>query len=276
MHDPANTPKPERTHQRRRKTSAVDTNLPLNGFEQWCARYKKPLLIAIMVCCVGIGLKAFTLIMADINGYQAKRMIERWEKQDKITSQADLEHAYANIQRAREWAPQYPEFIADEALILRWHASSPTFIDSIEQADTLFRQALSLHEQELEQRPTWPYAWTAYASLKVVLGEIDDDFSRAMHNAFLYGPWESQVQLEIVQAGLMAWPKADKATKKLIFKTLDTAFQGNKFIKELVQLTKDQHVFAIACMMPNHDAYMTYVQQQCAQATTTFRLKHQS
>ena len=69
-------------------------------------RFKKPLLVLCMILCVLVGFSAFKLMMADIKGYQAKRMIVRFEKHNKITSQADLDHAYSNIQSARWWAPK--------------------------------------------------------------------------------------------------------------------------------------------------------------------------
>ena len=244
----------------------------LTKFEEFFSRFKKPILILLIGFCLVIGFISFKLMMADIKGYQAKRMIERWEKHDKITSQEDLDHAYINIEKARWWAPDYPKFIQYEALILKWHATSPEYLDNAVQSGKLLRASLDRYEQELVQRPTWPYAWSAYANTKLMLGEIDEKFAFALDRAFFYGPWESQVQLEIIRTGLSAWPELSLDSKKLVFKTLGYAFQGNKFIKDILSLSKEKNIFAVVCMMPDHEKYMNHIQKQCKQALSTFKL----
>ena len=240
--------------------------IPASKFELFCLKFKKPLLLLLIAICLIVALNAFKLMMADIRGYQAKRMIERWETHDKIGSQEELDHAYNHIEKARWWAAEYPDFIQYEALILKWHATSPEYTESDEQAEALLQGALNLYEEELIQRPTWPYAWSAYANTKLMLGEIDDKFAFALDRAFYYGPWESQIQLEIIKTGFSAWPNASTETKKLIFKTIGHAFQGNAFIGEIIALTKEKRIFALVCMMPEQEKYSSHIQKQCDKA----------
>ncbi len=240
--------------------------------ESFFVKFKKPIIILLALLSLIVTFNAFKLMMADIKGYQAKRMIERWEKKDEITSQADLDYAYEHINAARWYAPEYPKFITYDALIHKWHASSPDYLESPEQRTALLQKALSLYEQEIVQRPTYPYAWTAYANTKMLLGEIDEKFAFAMDRSFYYGPWESQIQFEIIMTGLDAWPALDQDTKKLIFKTFGYAFQGNKFIRDLVKTAEERNIMAVICLKPEKEKYITYVQKRCDKALKSFSI----
>ena len=44
-------------------------------------------------------------------------------------------------------------FIQYEALLLKWQVTSPSYLDSPAQAESLLRRALDLYKQELEQTP---------------------------------------------------------------------------------------------------------------------------
>ena len=227
---------------------------------------KHLILACLMLLAAYIGFQAFLLMMADIKAYQAKRMIIRWETNNQISSQKDLDYAYHAIQSARWYAKDYPDFIAYEALIYKWHASTPEYLESNEQRHQLLKKALTLYVEEIKQRPTWPYAWSSYANTKMLLNEIDDEFTFAMNKAFYYGSWESQIQLEIINTGLDAWPKLQHETKRLIFKTYSYAFQGNKFMKDIVQKADDNNIFNLICLMPDKDKYQTYIQKKCDKA----------
>jgi len=257
---------------RRRSRHSQDTTVE-NFFTKRLTPHKKPILCILILLSLLVIYQAFCLMMADIYAYQTKRMIERWESNGEIQTQASLDHAYSNIRKARNFAPDFPQYIEYDALIRKWHASSINFLpeENPEQAaQALIRQTLGLYEELLVQSPTWPYAWSSYAHTKVLLGEVDEKFAFALDRAFYYGPWESQVQYEIINAGLGAWSKASLETKKLVFKTFGYAFQGNRFMSILIAKAKERNIFAVLCMKPEKDSYTKHVKKECEKALASF------
>jgi tetratricopeptide (TPR) repeat protein len=66
-------------------------------------------------------------------------------------------------------------------------------------------KALELFEQVLATRPTSAHAYANVAVLKYQLGEIDRQFSNALEQALLRGPWETQIQIAAIELGLATW-----------------------------------------------------------------------
>ena len=83
---------------------------------------------------------------------------------------------------------------------------------------THFREALEL-------RPAWPYFWANLALAKAEAGIFDEEFRLAVERAVETGPWERQVQLQMVRLDFVESDRIDPQSRALIERLLQNAAQ---------------------------------------------------
>jgi hypothetical protein len=85
------------------------------------------------------------------------------------------------------------------------------------------RQSLAQYREAAAMRPGSPYVWSGIALLKLRLGDLDFEFYNALERAGRLGPWEPQVQIAMIDAGLAAWKWLSRPGKEWVLAALDRA-----------------------------------------------------
>ncbi len=79
----------------------------------------------------------------------------------------------------------------------------------LESAADYFRQALAV-------RPLWPYSWVYLLIAKDKLGQVDREFREALKRSAQHGPWEPQVQLQVIRSGLRYWSSLGSVERAVV------------------------------------------------------------
>jgi len=89
----------------------------------------------------------------------------------------------------------------------------------------LLNSAAGHFRQALEVRPLWPYGWVNLLAVKDKLGEMDREFNSALRKSAELGPWESRVQLQVVESGLRFWGELGTAERGVVQQKVLDAFK---------------------------------------------------
>lgn len=178
----------------------------------------KPMQWGLCLVVLGLSLASVLLgsrlLMAGLHQYRASVFLSDWEKKRQAPSDAAWQAAEQAMQEAQGWYPAPNADYAEQlGYMWQWRAydANPTMAhsqDYQQQAIQAFRQATQL-------RPSWPYAWSGLAYAKLVAGEHDQEFSRAMQQAVHYGPSRIGVNRRVAEIGLISWPHMDLELRTL-------------------------------------------------------------
>lgn len=86
--------------------------------------------------------------------------------------------------------------------------------------EVLLDDALLEVRRSIRLRPVSPYSWGTLMQIKIALGEIDGEFSRALENAAKLGPWEMETQRAIAEAGLDAWSTLPPSGRMIVLENI--------------------------------------------------------
>jgi hypothetical protein len=110
------------------------------------------------------------------------------------------------------------------------------------------RQGLEYHREAARLRPSASHSWANIALLKARLPEPDAEYESALGNAALLGPWEPDVQLAVLEAGLAHWsrlaPPAQAAVRETVARAL--AWQD----AQVFALARRMGRLEVLCAMP--------------------------
>ena len=163
---------------------------------------------ALLVALAAVALLVFgvRLLLAGIADYQAEAFLTDWERTASEPQERAWDVAHDAAQRAID---QYP--VADgERLdrlgrIYSWKQFRQPFAAPV--AEESRRAALDAYRVSLDVRPTWPFTWARLAHSKLYLQEFDDEFANALSQAFAFGPWQIEINRELTEIGVIAWPR---------------------------------------------------------------------
>lgn len=167
-------------------------------------------LALFLGACAGLVMTYFSakMVVAGTGFYQAGLFLDRWEQELEIHSEEAWEIA---LEAARRASDTYPvtsgEYVDRLGRIYEWRSLVATDEESLVSAA---EQALSAYRRSLAARPVSPYTWVRVASVKSLLGEIDQEFKDALKNAVEYGRWRPPVYLAVARLGLAEWEKLDQ------------------------------------------------------------------
>lgn len=162
------------------------------------------LLLLAAIHAAAVGVASFLSI-------EPREMLDRWSDEKWAPLPADLDLEEVRLRNASLLDPGNAELLDDMA---RFEMMKPPG------EGRKIRRELHLLRQSLRARPTSPYSWAMLLFAKSEAGEIDGEYSRAMDNAVLLGPWEPAVQLVVVKAGIGHWRQIDEMQKDEVRQTL--------------------------------------------------------
>lgn len=161
-----------------------------------------------VVCLAGslaLLVPAGQLLVAGLASYRVDLTLQRWSKTAHVPSEQKWQAALIAAKQANALAPVASGTYLDQlGQVYAWKAfDQPAGADSARESRQAATQA---YRQATAARPTWPNTWAHLAHSKYALGEVDDEFAKALKQANRRGPYRPDVQLELASIGLRAWP----------------------------------------------------------------------
>ena len=186
---------------------------------------------------------AFRWGLADLISYPAKQQLDLWQEQAPINL-SDTTEAMKWIKKARRLDPSNPNYMKYQAQIFQWRAriaksNNNEFNDHLEKAKELYIESIVL-------RPTWPFDWIAFASIKAQLQEFDDEFSNAIKRSDELAPWEYQIQVKLIRLGFSHWNNLTSGEQDIIHKSFDRAMQGKQAM-HFIKIAKKYEQLELFC-----------------------------
>lgn len=158
------------------------------------------LLLAVALLVAGVRMS-----VAGIASYQADAFITAWEKAGNEPSARAWQVAHDAAQRANSLYPVANGVYLDQlGRVYSWQQFRQPY--AAPAADSSRQGALAAYRAAVAARATSPYTWERLANTKLHLQQFDDEFDRALNQAFQYGPWRIGVNRQLAEIGFSAWP----------------------------------------------------------------------
>lgn len=200
---------------------------------------------------------AFLRGTADIAGVPARVSMGIWEKQNRISSQADWQRAFDGLRFARSINPLNADYSADMGRLLEWQAwrHNPGSIEHTryrEYADRLYRVAAM-------RRPSWGFGWAHVAENRWLLGYRDGIYLESLHRAMNLAPWEPGVQRKVARVGMASWgslPDAARAgVRDTVRRALDLAVHSDEIVRLAYQYDWTDELLPLIRTRSQHDVF---------------------
>lgn len=133
--------------------------------------------------------------------------------------------AYRDIHAAHALDPDNPSLMEDLGHL---HAEHAVRFRDDGKGIWHSRQSLGLFRAAAQRRPVSPYVWANIALVKFRLGEIDREFSAALRQAIVLGPWEPHIQLLAADIGLGAYDQLGMDERKVVTSYIASASAVNR------------------------------------------------
>ncbi|MDH5190828.1 MAG: hypothetical protein OEW89_06230 [Gammaproteobacteria bacterium] len=156
----------------------------------------------------------FLLGISTFYSYKTKSYINKWIDQDASPLSSEIEEALGTINTAISIYNKNPEYFRLKALVIEQDTKGKAVWDSGTKSQ--LQQALQLYKKAIALRPSWPYSWAGMARMKLKMLEIDNEFESALINMAKLGPWESRINLTIIELGFITWGQLSIPAQDLV------------------------------------------------------------
>ena len=209
------------------------------------ARVPLALLGAVVL---GAGIYAAALRgLADAHYTNARLTLAPGAAERRAARSEELSHALASVNQALVYEPSNPMFVEQSARLQELRALAlPAGDPGIREG---LRRSLAQYRDAAAMRPGSPYVWASIAMLKVRLNDMDFELYGALERAGRLGPWESQVQITMIDVGLATWPWLARAGKVRVLEALERGL--------LRQEPEVRRIAAVHGTLPQVCAYAT-------------------
>ena len=190
-----------------------------------------PALTTVTLACLAFTASRFG--WADLMYNEASAQLTVWEQGNSKLTASDFTRLQGRLNRAIDLAPESPEY--HEAMGDALFAMAMASEDADQRAsagrgrlaaDPLHR-ALDSYRRALELNRVSPYIWGSLLVVKAHLDEYDDEFEAALHNAARFGPFEPNVQVMVLDAGLEAWDLLSVESRRQVARLVRNGWAGN-------------------------------------------------
>lgn len=164
-----------------------------------------PLLFILLMSAWGIYLAA-TWLRADLYARRVQQALDAWGEHGAVTSLASWEDSLWMIDRAIALRQREPNYHRLKGTLYEWRGFAVDGVD-ISAADLVSsrRQAVGAYRETVRLLPAHGADWSRFARSKVLAGEADAEFERALTNAMALGRHIPQVQLDVVFTASVGW-----------------------------------------------------------------------
>jgi len=162
---------------------------------------------------------AFRYSASEFYSYQGKRYEKHWEKRGAIASTEQWDRAHWWMQKALALNDKNPDTKLRAARILEWYSFTPEPDGDVIRAN--LAEAAEAIDRAIALRPQQGFGYSSRALLKSRRWEIDASLSDDLRRARALAPWERVVQLQLMHAGLRAWPALDENGRAAVLSQLE-------------------------------------------------------
>ena len=187
--------------------------------------------------------------LADIYYRPVKNIIERWQQEKVVLKDEDWDRLQQKLETALRFDPDNPDINHAYGTVLQGR-----YIDLFPEdpvAQPARRLAADYYRLAIKRRPTWPYTWADLALMKYRLGELDEEYSHALHTAIQMGPWEPSVQYMVGFLGFQTWDKLGQKDRAFIIKVIQDSFShaDGGHVGRMLKLTEEYGFLHIFCTL---------------------------
>lgn len=158
--------------------------------------------LGMLAACVSALLFGVSGTVVSAASYHNEQAFDQLALDGTETSSRSRDVTVELLQRFEPWLDKDPRFV-EEAARARYRHQARHGAGLPQHA--AHSQILAGYRQAVTARPTWPFAWTGFAAVKVAHGEIDDEFLHALLRGQELGPWEPAVQRMTAELSLVLW-----------------------------------------------------------------------
>lgn len=162
--------------------------------------------------------------ISDFHTLRAVQEMDRGAGTLKLQDPATVARTQHHLETALELAPTNAWSLQ---MMTSWKLRTSLLPADAPRMETEVRAALASVRASLRQRPTYPQAWAQLASLKMRLGERDEELWTALTQADKLGPWETDVLMTIMAVSLPLWSLADEAMQTRLQGSMERAARRN-------------------------------------------------
>jgi hypothetical protein len=220
----------------------------------WSAR--RVVYMVLIVALLGLLPILLQKGLANAYHFKSRFYIDKWQQNNKPTSLQ-----YSNALLAADYAfsidSENPHYLLTLAKVMEWGV----FSKLAQPNNIVFNQ---LYLDAIEQRPTWPNAYSDYA---YNLAFIQHDINQAWLNleqALVYGPYTPEVMHQVLAIGFAHWPSLT-ATQQLVFSTAKIAAMANWTMRNDLKMLALQYQ-----LTPTMCTYFKYLPLDVNQNNTTW------
>jgi hypothetical protein len=192
----------------------------LTGLRTQIAAKAAPTALALACCAV----LAWALIRTNAawNFFAAETIAKNMYEAGEFPT-ASLDAAQGRLDKALARYPGNPDYLGLAGNLKVLRASQPGVV-GLEHRE-LLEAAAQNYRDALAVRPLWPYTWVNLLSVKDKLGQVDEEFNRAMHKSAETGPWEPRVQVQLIRSGVRHWDALKSPERGLVRAKMDDAIR---------------------------------------------------
>ena len=170
-------------------------------------------IVSILIC----GAWGAFIGLADFYTEQSKYHMARWNKEQIIDTQ-QWRQLIDNQQKAIWLDPTNDRAKLNLARLWQWHEVTENI--SLEQQDKTNEKIIAHIQNAIHSNPGFAPAWLALSRLQEKSKRFDQTFVNAIKMADKLAPWESRIQLAIIDIGLKNWYRLPPEHQKLVIATL--------------------------------------------------------
>jgi polysaccharide biosynthesis protein VpsP len=220
----------------------LDTNnyssIQNNAFSRALAFLAIPVFLGLIYVATNWG-------MADVYYRPAMNQLRNWEQGKIELENKDWDKLRISLSKSLELDPNNPKIHEILALAIEGRFSNVVPKDA--EANVFRKLALEHYRKSVLLRPTWPYVWNKLTVVKYRLGQIDDEFYEALHNAERLGPWEPVIQRMVLEVGLINWLVFSKPERTFVLETISNALE--KEPQKALEIIKKHNLLDIICLL---------------------------
>ncbi len=148
----------------------------------------------------------------------------------------DINHWFSTVNRletALSWNPLDVDLLMRLARLYRWRAFDQRLSPKL--ARESHHLAIRYVKAACRRRPSSGLAWATLAVVKAAAGHIDQEMILALNRAMALGPWERQVQHQVVLAGIQTWNRLPTNTQHRMLEIVDRALKDSTLSRIVIE-----------------------------------------
>ncbi|GGC06628.1 hypothetical protein GCM10011352_36060 [Marinobacterium zhoushanense] len=182
--------------------------------------WRKPVCVLLLLLCLPMLYLSLASFLSGVSSSQAEMFVSHWSDKREQPSEPAWQAARSAAERAVSLVPGTNGDYWDRlGRVYEWRYIAQPF--GAETAEASRQRALEGYRASVKARPLWPHTWMQLAFIKLRLLQFDDEFDRALAQASELGPWRMNVQAQLAEIGMIAWPQLSSEQKAATWESLE-------------------------------------------------------